>query len=88
MSEAALRSGIGILVYQHREARGWSQRELATRAGISQGSVATVESGKVNVRVEFKPQDCWIGAYWARNDGRTHLWICIIPMFPIHLTWM
>lgn len=33
------------------------------------------------IRIEFKPQDLWIGIYWKWP----HVWICIIPMLPIHL---
>lgn len=44
---------------------------------------------EVRVSIEFKPRDCWIGAYWTRNkSGRirnTHTWICVVPMLPIHV---
>lgn len=51
------------------------------------------------VRVEFKPQDCWVGAYWQSKKYGIHterpklwhmldLWVCLIPMVPIHVkTW-
>ena len=47
-------------------------------------------------RIEFKPQDLWIGVYWKKtycqtDDGKklfsTDVWICIIPMFPLHLSF-
>ena len=39
-------------------------------------------------RLEFKPQDCWLGVYWDRNlYGSMNAWICILPMLPIHLTY-
>lgn len=41
----------------------------------------------MKVRLEFKPQDCWIGAYWGRYATHIHLWICILPMLPIHFWW-
>ena len=52
--------------------------------------------------LEFKPQDCWIGAFWKNDSYETYhrpgidhpalpaigysfdLWICILPMLPIH----
>ena len=34
----------------------------------------------MRVRIEWKPQDCWIGAFWKAG----HLWVCIVPMLPIH----
>lgn len=54
----------------------------------------------LKVRIEFKPQDCWIGAFWKKTvTGRPHysgdehwwhdwdLWVCLLPMVPIHLSW-
>jgi hypothetical protein len=40
-------------------------------------------------KFERKLEDLWIGAFWKR-DGlnlTTHLWVCIIPCFPLHVTW-
>jgi hypothetical protein len=50
----------------------------------------------MKARIEFKPQDCWIGAFWKtqvhfETGGgsyyRVDLWICLIPMIPLHLWW-
>lgn len=46
--------------------------------------------------IEFKKRDCWIGFYWEKRIKRTvglnivrvrHLWICFIPMLPLHISW-
>lgn len=37
------------------------------------------------VRFEAKLQDCWIGAYWKREQYALHIWICLLPMFPLHI---
>lgn len=42
---------------------------------------------KMTVKIEFKPQDLWIGAFWQRRATIQHLWICIIPCLPIHFQW-
>jgi hypothetical protein len=45
----------------------------------------------MKIRIEFKLQDCWIGAYWCRKfEGLNlysdlHIYICLIPCFPIHI---
>jgi len=50
----------------------------------------------MKIRLEFKPQDFWIGVFWKRyrlfkellsNEKVTYLdiWICLIPCFSIHL---
>jgi len=52
------------------------------------------------LRLEFKPQDCWVGVYWRRTPWGgmyldrgwlqgcvTDVWICLVPMLPIHIRW-
>jgi len=49
----------------------------------------------MNIKLEFKPQDLWMGVFWKDTiEGakvpikvRWDLWICLIPMVPIHITW-
>jgi hypothetical protein len=51
-----------------------------------------IEEGchKLYAQLEFKKQDLWIGIYWERKFIskivlRTDIWICLIPMFPLHI---
>ena len=41
-------------------------------------------------RFEWKPQDCWIGFFWKKQEGafanRLDVWVCILPMLPFHYT--
>ena len=39
----------------------------------------------MRIRLEFKPQDCWIGLYWKSNILYCHVWICLLPMLPVHV---
>jgi hypothetical protein len=47
----------------------------------------------MRVRVEWKPEDLWVGAYWRRTQERVwwsrryDLWICLLPCLPLHVTW-
>lgn len=47
------------------------------------------------IGIGFKLQDFWVGAFWAVKPANyysihghirqdLHVWICIIPCFPIH----
>ena len=45
------------------------------------------------VRIEFKPQDLWVGAYWQTDNygphqDQTTMWICLLPMLPIRISWI
>jgi hypothetical protein len=48
--------------------------------------------GLWTVRVEWRPQDLWIGAFWKREEHggfilRTFdLWVCLVPCLPIHFS--
>lgn len=40
-------------------------------------------------RIEWKPQDLWVGVFWKRQTGYRGLpsldvWVCLLPMLPIH----
>jgi hypothetical protein len=50
----------------------------------------------MKISLEFKPQDLWIGLYWKVRRQNFHdlscgssvdLWICLVPMLPIHVSW-
>lgn len=39
--------------------------------------------------IEHKREDCWVGAFWRWtpvSGKRLEIWICLVPMLPIHLT--
>jgi hypothetical protein len=45
-------------------------------------------SGRFWIRLEFKPQDFWIGVFWKNgiDDPRvTDVWFCLLPCLPIHI---
>lgn len=49
----------------------------------------------MNLRVEWKPVDFWVGLYTEERrrpgDGlcvyERHVWVCVLPMIPIHIWW-
>ena len=42
-------------------------------------------------RFKFKKEDFWIGIFWKKNawcNGESlDIWICLLPMIPLHLQW-
>lgn len=46
------------------------------------------ENGKHRARgwrVEWKPEDLWVGVFWRRTGNRLDVWVCLLPCLPIHL---
>lgn len=55
----------------------------------------------MRLRLRWKPQDCWVGVFWRRDrragmfvdrgwvewTERWDVWVCLLPMLPIHLSW-
>lgn len=51
----------------------------------------------MRIRLEWKPQDLWIGVFWKRTTLRASrsllsglrydMWICLLPCLPIHIVW-
>ncbi len=39
----------------------------------------------MKIRVEYKLTDLWIGLFWKHEGTTLHLWVCLVPCFPIHL---
>lgn len=42
---------------------------------------------RLTIRLERKWQDAWIGAHWNRDISWLDIWVCLIPFFPIHVTY-
>lgn len=40
-----------------------------------------------NAQFEFKFEDFWIGVFWRRIGNAWDLWCCLIPCFPLHISW-
>jgi hypothetical protein len=41
-----------------------------------------------SIGFERKIEDAWIGAYWRQDRMALHIWICILPCFPLHIVWI
>ena len=45
-----------------------------------------------SARLEFKLPDLWIGLFWKTTHHgilqAIDVWICVIPCFPLHLTFV
>lgn len=47
----------------------------------------------MDIELLFEPRDLWIGLFWDWRPCKylckdsLNIWICIIPMFPIHIAF-
>jgi len=42
----------------------------------------------LEVKFEYKLQDMWLGVFWKATPAWVDIWICLVPCFPLHLSWM
>ena len=42
--------------------------------------------GRLIVQLQVEPKDLWIGCFWQRTPIALHIYICLIPMVPLHIT--
>lgn len=40
-----------------------------------------------NLQFIFRPRTLWVGAYWRRVGNCVDVWICFIPMVPLHFSF-
>ena len=40
---------------------------------------------ELELGLEFKVEDLWIGIFWKREELNLDIWVCLLPMLPIHL---
>jgi hypothetical protein len=61
----------------------WKARLVLWRHRLTHPSEWTIGLG-------WKPQDLWLGVFWKEHpwNTRVDIWICLVPMVPIHLTWI
>ena len=45
-----------------------------------------VDRLRLKVQLQFEPRDLWIGAFWRRTEIAVHLYICVLPTVPLHIT--
>lgn len=47
-----------------------------------------IDAENVIVQLQWEFRDCWVGVFWRKTDLAVHLYICLIPCVPLHVTIM
>lgn len=42
--------------------------------------------GRLIVQFQWEPRDVWVGLFWRRTEIALHLYICLLPFVPLHIT--
>lgn len=45
-----------------------------------------IDKPRLKAQFQFEPKDWWIGLFWQRTDVALHLYVCLIPLVPLHIT--
>ena len=74
----------------------WLQQRIWDN-DVERGRIATPRDKRFERTIKFEPRDLWVGVYWDHQpyiwnpDGTEHtvfdLYVCLIPCFPLHLSW-
>lgn len=52
----------------------------------SQRSWRFIDGNNLKAQFQFEPRDVWVGLFWRRTEIALHLYICILPLVPLHIT--
>lgn len=36
----------------------------------------------------FEPRDLWVGIYWKLDCTHGYIYVCMVPMLPLQITWV
>lgn len=53
-----------------------------------------IDGNRLKVQIQFEPKGLWIGLFWritrdvSPPTSIVHLFVCVVPCFPLHITWL
>lgn len=45
-----------------------------------------INKPRLIAQFQFEPRDLWVGLFWQRTEIALHLYICLVPLVPLHVT--
>ena len=45
-----------------------------------------VDRPHLKIQFQLEPRDLWLGLFWRKTKLALHLYICLLPMVPLHIT--
>lgn len=66
-----------------------SRTRFALRRLFSPKTLLTIHEGdRCTITLEWAWYDLWSGCYFRKEWLHRHIWVCIMPMFPLHIKWL
>lgn len=45
-----------------------------------------IDRPTLKAQLQFEPRDLWVGVFWRKTDIAVHVYLCLIPCIPLHIT--
>lgn len=45
-----------------------------------------VDRANVKAQFQWEPRNAWVGLFWRRTNVTLHLYVCVVPFVPLHIT--
>ena len=47
-----------------------------------------IDRPTLKVQFQFEPRDIWVGVFWRKTDIAIHVYACLLPCVPLHVSVM
>lgn len=44
-----------------------------------------IDRPRLKAQIQWEPRDLWVGVFWRESDLCLHVYICLIPLLPLHI---
>ncbi|MHC4864613.1 MAG: hypothetical protein ACYTEX_11040 [Planctomycetota bacterium] len=45
-----------------------------------------IDRPRLKAQIQWEPRDMWVGLFWRKTEIAIHLYICLVPLLPLHVT--
>ena len=70
----------GEFIYHQSGCTNWLKQPIAKRAW------RVCDGAMLKAQFQFEPRDLWVGVFWRRTKLCLHVYICVLPLLPLHIT--
>ena len=45
-----------------------------------------IDRPRLKAQFQLELRDLWVGVFWRKTEIALHIYACVIPMLPLHIT--